>query len=101
MSALLVFKLGKNIGTRIVLKNLVDVEVGLRNTECFFSGLELDQWNVLSPEALVTNPLCVDLLREEVESRFVEAGADAVEPEVAARLTEDGLVVVLHLLVAD
>lgn len=65
------------------------------------SRLKLHQRNFFRPETLVTNPLCVDLLCEEVESRFVEACTDPVEPEVAAGLTEDGLVVVLHLLVAD
>ena len=36
-------------------------------------------------------------LGEEVEGRLCQAGAHAVEPEVAARLTEDGLVILVNL----
>jgi hypothetical protein len=65
------------------------------------SRFELDQGNVLLREALITNPLCVDLLREEVKSPLGKSGAYPVEPEVAARLTQDGLVIVMYLFVAD
>ena len=46
-------------------------------------GLELDQGDVLLTEALVTNPLSVNLLGQEVESSLRQPSADAVEPEVA------------------
>ena len=36
-------------------------------------------------------------LCEEVESSLCQTGAHAVEPEVAARLTEDGLVILVNL----
>jgi len=62
--------------------------------------LEFHQWDVLGNKALVTNPLGVDLLSQEVEGRLVQPGADAVEPEVATGLAEDGLIIVLDLLVA-
>ena len=46
---------------------------------------ELDERHVLLEKAGVAHPLRVDLLREEVEGRLGQAGAHAVEPEVAAR----------------
>ena len=36
-------------------------------------------------------------LGEEVEGSLCQAGADAVEPEVAAGLAEDGLVILVNL----
>ena len=53
--------------------------------------LELDQRDVLLVEALVTDPLGVDLLGEEVEGSLCQACADSVEPEVAARFTQNCL----------
>ena len=59
--------------------------------------LELDKRDVLLVEALVTHPLGVDLLGEEVEGGLRQARAHSVEPEVAARLAQDSLVVFVHL----
>ena len=53
--------------------------------------LELDKRDVLLVEALVTHPLGVDLLGEEVEGGLRQARAHSVEPEVAARLTQNCL----------
>ena len=47
-------------------------------------GLELDQGDVLLTEALVTNPLSVNLLGQEVESCLRQPSADAVEPEITS-----------------
>ena len=48
--------------------------------------LELDKRNLLLGEALVADPLRVDLLRQEVESCLRQTGAYPMEPEVTARL---------------
>ena len=53
--------------------------------------LELDKRDVLLVEALVTHPLGVDLLGEEVEGGLRQARAHSVEPEVAARLAQNCL----------
>ena len=50
----------------------------------FVLWLELHKRNLLLGEALVADPLGVDLLRQEVESGLGQSGADPVEPEVAA-----------------
>lgn len=63
--------------------------------------LELYQGDLLAAEALVTNPLCVDLLSEEMEGSLDQTCADAVKPEVAARLAQDRLVIVMNFFVAD
>lgn len=36
-----------------------------------------------------------------MKGSFRQSGADAVKPEIATRLAKDGLVVVVHLLVAN
>ena len=53
--------------------------------------LELHKGNLLLGEALVADPLGVDLLGEEVEGGLRQARAHSVEPEVAARLTQNCL----------
>jgi len=63
--------------------------------------LELDKRDVLLVEALVTHPLGVDLLGEEVEGGLRQARAHSVEPEVAARLTQNCLIIVVHLFMTD
>ena len=57
----------------------------------FVLWLELDKRDVFLVEALVTHPLGVDLLGEEVEGGLRQARAHSVEPEVAARLTQNCL----------
>ena len=57
----------------------------------FVLWLELDKRDVLLVEALVTHPLGVHLLGQQLEGRLRQTRADAVVPEVAARLTEKGL----------
>ena len=66
-----------------------------------FLGLELDQGNLLGVEAVVADPLGVYLLSQVVESHLRQTSAGSVEPEVAARLAEDGLVILVNLLPAD
>ena len=53
--------------------------------------LELDKRDVLLVEALVTHPLGVDLLGEEVEGGLGQASAHSVEPEVAPGLAQNCL----------
>ena len=53
--------------------------------------LELDQRNLLLGETFIADPLSVDLLSQEVESCLSQAGADPMEPEVAARLAQNCL----------
>jgi len=63
--------------------------------------LKLHQGHLLAAEALVTHPLCVNLLSQEVEGSFHQASAHSVEPKVAARFTKDCLVIVMNFFVAD
>lgn len=63
--------------------------------------LELHQGDLLAAEALVTHPLRVDLLGEEMEGGLDQTCAHAVKPEVAARLAQDRLVIVMNFFVAD
>jgi len=66
----------------------------------FLLWLELDQLYFLRLKALITDPLGENLSGEHDEGSFVDARADSVEPEVAARLAQDSLVVLVHLFVA-
>jgi len=52
-------------------------------------------------ETLVAHPLCVDLLSQEMKRCLRKTSADPVEPEVATRLTQDGLIIVMDLFVTD
>ena len=63
----------------------------------FLLWLELDQLYFLRLKALITDPLGENLPGEHDEGSFVDARADSVEPEVAARLAQDSLVVFVHL----
>jgi len=63
--------------------------------------LELDKRNLLLGETFVADPLRVDLLGQEVESCLGQSSADPVEPEVAAGLAQDCLVIVMDLFMAD
>ena len=53
--------------------------------------LKLHQGNLLAAEALVADPLGIDLLCQEVEGSFYQSRANSMEPEVATRLTQDCL----------
>ena len=46
---------------------------------------------------MITDPLSENLSGEHDEGSFVDARADSVEPEVAPRLAQDSLVVLMHL----
>ena len=63
----------------------------------FLLWLELDQLYFLRLKALITDPLGENLSGEHDEGSFVDARADSVEPEVAARLAQDSLVVLVYL----
>jgi len=67
----------------------------------FVSRLELDQRYVFMAEALVAHPFGINLLGKEMEGCFGKTCADPVEPEIAARLAQDGLVIVMYFFVAN
>lgn len=71
------------------------------HVHCSSSWFELDQWYVFRVEALVAHPLGIHLTRQQVVCTLCQSCADPMEPEVAPRLTEDSLIVVMDLLVAD
>ena len=73
----------------------------LNNTFLFLSRFELHEWHILGAETLIADPLGIDLLGQKKEGVLRQTCAGPVEPEVAARLTQDGLVILMHLLVAD
>ena len=66
-----------------------------------FSRFEFDQGHVLRLKTLVAHPLCVYFLGQVVEGSLGQAGADSMEPEVAARLAKYGLVVIVYLFATD
>ena len=59
--------------------------------------LEFHQGNVFGGQAPVTNPLSINLRLQHGESILCQPCADAMKPEITATLTQDGLVILVHL----
>ena len=59
--------------------------------------LELHKGNVFGGQAPVANPLGINLRLQHGEGILCQPCADAMEPEIAATLTQDGLVILMHL----
>ena len=63
--------------------------------------LKLHKGNVFRGQAPVTHPLGIHFWLEHGEGVLCQPCADAMEPEITATLTQDGLVVLVHLPTED